>query len=75
MHVINKVLRVLIKGYHFSNLNRSRYAPNDDTLYVAPEDERTDYVCRLGIFFCWLIVIFLYQSQPPMANWYSGVLK
>jgi hypothetical protein len=28
-----------------SNLNRSRYAPNDDTLYVAPEDERTDYVC------------------------------
>ncbi|KAJ7768747.1 hypothetical protein B0H14DRAFT_3116710 [Mycena olivaceomarginata] len=30
---------------------------NDDTLYVAPEDERTDY------------------SQPPMANWYSGVLN
>ncbi|PBK93009.1 DUF221-domain-containing protein, partial [Armillaria gallica] len=40
-----------------SNLNRRRYAQNDDTLYVAPEDERTDY------------------SQPPMANWYSGVLK
>ena len=27
-----------------SNLNRRRYAQNDDTLYVAPEDERTDYV-------------------------------
>ncbi|KAG8924084.1 hypothetical protein FRC02_010664 [Tulasnella sp. 418] len=40
-----------------SNLNRRRYAVNDDTLYVAPEDERTDY------------------SQPPMANWYNGVLN
>ncbi|KAJ7768530.1 hypothetical protein B0H16DRAFT_1716516 [Mycena metata] len=40
-----------------SNLNRRRYAQNDDTLYVAPEDERTDY------------------SQPPMANWYDGVLN
>ncbi|KAJ7715712.1 hypothetical protein DFH07DRAFT_361132 [Mycena maculata] len=40
-----------------SNLNRRRYAQNDDTLYVAPEDERTDY------------------SQPPMANWYRGVLN
>jgi hypothetical protein len=27
-----------------SSLNRRRYAQNDDTLYVAPEDERTDYV-------------------------------
>lgn len=27
-----------------SNLNRRRYAQNDETLYVAPEDERTDYV-------------------------------
>ncbi|KAI0029909.1 hypothetical protein K488DRAFT_55341 [Vararia minispora EC-137] len=26
-----------------SNLNRLRYAQNDDTLYVAPEDDRTDY--------------------------------
>ncbi|TFY73230.1 hypothetical protein EWM64_g10782, partial [Hericium alpestre] len=26
-----------------SNLNRRRYAQNDDTLYVAPEDDRTDY--------------------------------
>jgi len=40
-----------------SNLNRRRYAQNDETLYVAPEDERTDY------------------SQPPMANFYSGVLN
>ncbi|THH27471.1 hypothetical protein EUX98_g6719 [Antrodiella citrinella] len=40
-----------------SNLNRRRYAQNDETLYVAPEDDRTDY------------------SQPPMANWYSGVLN
>ena len=30
-----------------SNLNRRRYAQNDDTLYVAPEDERTDYVWRI----------------------------
>jgi len=40
-----------------THLNRRRYAQNDETLYVAPEDERTDY------------------SQPPMANWYSGVLN
>ncbi|KAF9527187.1 hypothetical protein CPB83DRAFT_876524 [Crepidotus variabilis] len=40
-----------------SHLSRRRYAQNDDTLYVAPEDERTDY------------------SQPPMANWYNGVLN
>lgn len=40
-----------------SNLNRRRYAQNDETLYVAPEDDRTDY------------------SQPPMTNWYDGVLK
>jgi len=26
-----------------SNLSRRRYAQNDDTLYVAPEDARTDY--------------------------------
>ncbi|THG99126.1 hypothetical protein EW026_g3170 [Hermanssonia centrifuga] len=38
-----------------SYLNHRRYAQNDETLYVAPEDERTDY--------------------PPMANWYTGVLK
>ncbi|KAJ7856674.1 hypothetical protein B0H14DRAFT_3085289 [Mycena olivaceomarginata] len=33
-----------------SNLNRRRYAQNDDTLYVAPEDERTDYV-RLSLLY------------------------
>ena len=27
-----------------SYLNHRRYAQNDETLYVAPEDERTDYV-------------------------------
>ncbi len=27
-----------------SNLNRRRYAQNDETLYVAPEEECTDYV-------------------------------
>ncbi|CAE6451685.1 unnamed protein product [Rhizoctonia solani] len=26
-----------------SHLNKRRYAQNDETLYVAPEDERTDY--------------------------------
>lgn len=30
-----------------SNLSRRRYAQNDETLYVAPEDERTDYVRTL----------------------------
>ncbi|EIN04656.1 DUF221-domain-containing protein [Punctularia strigosozonata HHB-11173 SS5] len=40
-----------------SNLHRRRYAQHDETLYVAPEDDRTDY------------------SQPPMANWYPGVLN
>lgn len=30
--------------FYCSNLNRRRYAQNDDTLYVAPEDVRTDYV-------------------------------
>ncbi|KAJ3559941.1 hypothetical protein NM688_g26 [Phlebia brevispora] len=40
-----------------SYLNHRRYAQNDETLYVAPEDDRTDY------------------SQPPMANWYTGVLN
>ena len=32
-----------------SNLNRRRYAQNDETLYVAPEELRTDYVCQ---FYC-----------------------
>lgn len=29
-----------------SHLNRRRYAQNDEMLYVAPEDERTDYVSQ-----------------------------
>ncbi|ORY27742.1 hypothetical protein BCR39DRAFT_536914 [Naematelia encephala] len=40
-----------------SNLNHRRYAVNDETLYVAPSDKRTDY------------------SQPPMNNFYYGVLN
>ena len=40
-----------------SQLNQRRYAINDDTLYVAPSDSRTDY------------------SQPPMSNFYPGVLN
>lgn len=32
------------EGLPGSNLNRRRYAQNDETLYVAPEDDRTDYV-------------------------------
>ena len=59
-----------------SNLNRRRYAQNDDTLYVAPEDERTDYVrsvLKLGTEH--LSHLSSLQSQPPMANFYSGVLK
>lgn len=37
------VLPRLIALYS-SHLNRRRYAQNDETLYVAPEDSRTDYV-------------------------------
>jgi hypothetical protein len=40
-----------------SNLNHRRYAVNDETLYVAPSDTRTDY------------------SQPPMSNFFFGVLN
>lgn len=43
-------------------------------LYVAPEDERTDYVSILPDQVA-PALIRLPQSQPPMANWYSGVLK
>nr|ODN96882.1 membrane protein [Cryptococcus depauperatus CBS 7855] len=40
-----------------SMINHRRYAVNDETLYVAPSDSRTDY------------------SQPPMNNFYNGVLN
>ena len=39
-----KESETVVDAYIPSNLNRRRYAQNDDTLYVAPEDERTDYV-------------------------------
>ncbi|KAG8895082.1 hypothetical protein FRC00_008038 [Tulasnella sp. 408] len=44
-------------NYGAVTLNRRRYAQNDETLYVAPEEETTDY------------------SQPPMTDWYYGVLN
>ena len=40
-----------------SSLSHRRYAVNDETMYVAPSDKRTDY------------------SQPPMSNFYDGVLN
>ena len=48
-----------------SNLNRRRYAQNDEILYVAPEDERTDYVsCSLPrpvrVFLMFIIVSTAY---------------
>ncbi|KAJ8456119.1 hypothetical protein ONZ45_g18815 [Pleurotus djamor] len=57
-----------------SNLSRRRYAQNDDTLYVAPEDERTDYVRQPSHVYI-PSSDTIHQSQPPMANWYSGVLN
>lgn len=41
------------EGMVCSNLNRRRYAQNDDTLYVAPEDERTDYVSIITLCIGW----------------------
>lgn len=37
-------LSVVLISYLCSYLNHRRYAQNDETLYVAPEDDRTDYV-------------------------------
>ena len=45
----------------FSNLNRRRYAQNDETLYVAPEDERTDYVRHLSPLLCSTSCLILLQ--------------
>jgi hypothetical protein len=51
-----------------SNLNRRRYAQNDDTLYVAPEDERTDYVWfHFFLFFSSLII-----SLSLSRQWLTG---
>lgn len=58
-----------------STLNRRRYSPNDETLYVAPEEERTDYVGPSHISHHRSLTGSSLQSQPPMANWYYGVLK
>ena len=58
-----------------SNLNRRRYAQNDETLYVVPEDQRTDYVSARATLVMRAHSHVGLQSQPPMANWYSGVLK
>jgi hypothetical protein len=38
------IIIMILTEMSSSNLNKRRYAQNDDTLYVAPEDERTDYV-------------------------------
>ena len=43
-YVVHLGQHVLIIYIVCSNLSRRRYAQNDETLYVAPEDERTDYV-------------------------------
>jgi len=53
-----------------SNLNRRRYAQNDDTLYVAPEDERTDYVRHL------VHLSRPYPDHPSSLNprWQIGIL-
>ena len=59
-----------------SNLNRRRYAQNDETLYVAPEEERTDYVSNVFTMIAPTANSNIQQqSQPPMANFYSGILK
>ena len=56
-----------------SNLNRRRYAQNDDTLYVAPEDERTDYVCDE---LCIYHYFFIPDNPPSSRNlrWQIGIV-
>lgn len=54
-----------------SNLNRRRYAQNDDTLYVAPEDERTDYVCHLHQL-CYAQLMVLLSHNP---QWRTGIVE
>jgi hypothetical protein len=53
----------------YSNLSRRRYAQNDDTLYVAPEDIRTDYV-RLDENRDDLVLIYLSISRS--RQWRIG---
>ncbi|CAE6509739.1 unnamed protein product, partial [Rhizoctonia solani] len=40
---VNRMRRGEAVSASQSHLNKRRYAQNDDTLYVAPEDQRTDY--------------------------------
>ncbi|KAG8730698.1 hypothetical protein FRC11_006065, partial [Ceratobasidium sp. 423] len=40
---VNRMRRGEAVSASQSHLNKRRYAQNDETLYVAPEDERTDY--------------------------------
>lgn len=53
-----------------SNLSRRRYAQNDETLYVAPEDERTDYV--RGLFSSKLRLLTLECSHN--RQWQTGTM-
>jgi len=53
-----------------SNLSRRRYAQNDDTLYVAPEEERTDYVC-FSLFLSLFVLLFIVvaTSHGKLVQW------
>lgn len=48
-----------------SHLNRRRYAQNDETLYVAPEDDRTDYVRSSNPEWPELLLISLHAVAAP----------
>jgi calcium permeable stress-gated cation channel len=50
-------------------LNKRRYAQHDDTLYVAPEDERTDYVW-LSLSYLYLLSTSDFSPNPP---WLTGI--
>lgn len=59
-----------------SNLSRRRYAQNDETLYVAPEDERTDYVRALffdiaSSDFCVVVA----TADGKLVQWRSEVSR
>lgn len=58
----------------FSNLSRRRYAQNDETLYVAPEDERTDYVCINDLIIVKFLILYLVStSYGELVQWSSEV--
>lgn len=58
-----------------SNLNRRRYAENEATLYLAPEDDRTDYVCIFFFirYYCYesLLILICSSRSPP---WLIGIV-